>query len=408
MLRFGEGNIHAAVAAALGQLGGISVPPDAFQDDRLPLELRMNVRVTDAEGRQLASGRDLEAIRRELGQQAAESFSQVDDPRWNRDGLTDWDFDELPAEIELPRGRLSVKGYPALLDRGGSVSLRLVDSPGRAEHETRFGLRRLCLLATRRELKAQVDWLPNLDRWSFTRRRCRLRPSRTACRAAGRPGHGGRSASCPRTKDEFQQLLSAGRERIGWAVQELIASCWPLFEGYHQASRRRASLASACCRYANLPWPWQPAPDPAGSNALRKANIQPSGTRRVPATRWQYAIDDIRDQIARLMEPHSFAKTPWEWLRQYPRYFRAIRCRLENLPGGVPRDSEKFQEFQPRWQLYLEQARHQQSLGIVDPELLHLRWMLEEYRVSLFAQKLGTAIPVSPKRLEQQWAKLQA
>ena len=89
MLRFGEGDIRAAVAAALSHLGGISVPPDAFQEDRLPTELRMNVRVTDAEGRLLAAGRDLEAIRSELGQQAAESFSQVDDPRWNRDGLTD-------------------------------------------------------------------------------------------------------------------------------------------------------------------------------------------------------------------------------------------------------------------------------------------------------------------------------
>jgi ATP-dependent helicase HrpA len=74
----------------------------------------------------------------------------------------------------------------------------------------------------------------------------------------------------------------------------------------------------------------------------------------------------------------------------------------------VPRDLEKHQDIQPRWQLYLERARQQQSQGIVDPELLHLRWMLEEYRVSLFAQKLGTAIPVSPKRLEQQWAKVRA
>ena len=87
--------------------------------------------------------------------------------------------------------------------------------------------------------------------------------------------------------------------------------------------------------------------------------------------RWQYAIDDMRQQIAELMEPRSFTKTPWEWLRQYPRYFRAICCRLENLPGGVPRDWQKFQEFQPRWQLYLEHARHQQAQGIVDPELLH-------------------------------------
>src|SRR5208337_4064320 len=102
--------------------------------------------------------RFLEAIRHQLGTQATESFSRVEDPRWDRDGLTDWDFDELPAEIELLRGRLSVKAYPALLDRDGSVSLRLVDSLRRAEDETRFGLRRLCFLATQRELKAQVDW----------------------------------------------------------------------------------------------------------------------------------------------------------------------------------------------------------------------------------------------------------
>ena len=74
----------------------------------------------------------------------------------------------------------------------------------------------------------------------------------------------------------------------------------------------------------------------------------------------------------------------------------------------MPRDWQKFQEFQPRWQLYLELARDHQTQGIVDAELMHLRWMLEEYRVSLFAQKLGTAIPASPKRLEQQWAKLRA
>ena len=74
----------------------------------------------------------------------------------------------------------------------------------------------------------------------------------------------------------------------------------------------------------------------------------------------------------------------------------------------MPRDWQNFQEFEPRWRLYLERARNDQAQGIVDTELMHLRWMLEEYRVSLFAQKLGTAIPVSPKRLEQQWAKLRA
>jgi ATP-dependent helicase HrpA len=421
ILRFGEGNIHAAVAAALAHLAGISVPPDAFQEDRLPTELRMNVRVTDADGRQLASGRDLEAIRQELGQQAAESFSRVEDPRWNRDGLTAWDFDGLPVEIELPRGRLSVKAYPALVDRGDSVSLRLVDSLPRAEHATHFGLRWLCFLATRRELTAQVDWLPNLDRMElytttlagFNLREQLAQLLTDRAMVADQP--------LPRTKDDFERLLASGRERIAWAVQELIALVRPIFESYHQAS---LAVEEFCTAAGGKDAPALRAGATAGlsgsaSPGAPKRRSKPTLAHPAPALhraehdvanapRWQYAVDDIREQIARLMESQSFAKTPWDWLRQYPRYFRAICCRLENLPGSLPRDWQNFQEFQPRWQLYLEQARHDQAQGIVDPELLHLRWMLEEYRVSLFAQKLGTAISVSPKRLEQQWVKLRA
>ena len=314
----------------------------------------------------------------------------MDDPHWNRDGLTEWDFDALPAEIDLPSGRLTVKAYPALVDCGGSVSLRLVDSQQRAELETHYGLRRLCFLAARRELKTQVDWLPNLEKMEVY--------------AATLPGFDLRGQlaelladramlidqPAPRTKDEFESLLSAGRERIAWAMQELAALARPLFEGYHQAC---LAIEGFCSQEPKTPLA-------ASQQSPRAKNFQ---KETVP--RWQYAIDDMREQIAYLMHAQSFSKTPWEWLRQYLRYFRAIGCRLENLPGGVPRDFQKYEDFQPHWKLYLEHARHQQSLGIVDPELLHFRWMLEEFRVSLFAQKLGTAIPVSPKRLEQQWAK---
>ena len=211
--------------SALSQLGGIAVPSDAFRDDRLPTELRMNIRVTDAESRLLAAGRDLESIRRELRAQAAEPFSALDDPRWNRDGLTDWDFDELPAEVELPRGRLSVKAFPALLDRGDSVSLRLMDSPERAQYETGFGLRRLCILAAQRELATQLDWLPNLDKMQlFAATVPGFDLPTTACRTLGRPRHDRRASPCLRTESaDFEQLLAGGRELIPWAVQELIA-----------------------------------------------------------------------------------------------------------------------------------------------------------------------------------------
>ena len=402
LLRFGEGDIHAAVAAALSHLGGVPVPPDAFQEDRLPLELRMNIRVTDADGRQLAAGRDLGAIRRELGQQAADSFSRVEDPRWNRDGLTEWDFDALPAEIELPRGRLSVKAYPALVDRGDSVSLRLVDSPRRAEHETHFGLRRLCFLATRRELKnaSGLAAEPRCD-GTFRRRR-----SPASIFAGSLPSCWPIGPWWPISPCREPRTISCGC----WppAVSGLRGPCRslppgrPIFEGYQQAS---LAVEEFCTRPAHAPSP--------GATAARMGAtaVVPEPTRAAapvtrPAPRWQYAVDDMRQQIAQLMDSRFFATAPWDWLRQYPRYFRALCCRLENLPGNVPRDWEKFQDFQPRWQLYLDRARHQQAQGIVDPRIAHLRWMLEEYRVSLFAQKFGTAIPVSPKRLEQQWAKL--
>ena len=398
MLRFGEGDIHAAVAAALGQLGGVTIPPDAFQDDRLPAELRMNVRVTDADGKQLAEGRDLNAIRMELGQQAAERFSRVDDPLWTRDGVTSWDFDDLQAEIELPRGRLSVKAYPALLDRGESISLRLVDSPSRAEYETHFGLRRLCVLASRRELKTQVDWLPDfkkVETFAATLPDFKLREQLLELLAdAAMPT----DLPAPRTKQDFERLLSAFRERTVWAVQELGSVARPIFEGYHQASLALEQF----CNQA----------DRAKAPVLRLGGVAVTVRKPVPsmtgpsAPRWQYAVDDMREQIARLMDAKTFSKTPWNWLRQYPRYFRAISFRLENLPGNVPRDLEKFQEFQPRWQLYAERAERHQSQGVVDMELFQMRWMLEEYRVSLFAQKLGTSVSVSPKRLDQQWAKV--
>ena len=278
LLCFGEGDIRAAVATALSHLGGLSIPPDAFQEDRLPTELRMNVRVTDAEGRPLAAGRDLEDIRRELGSQAAESFSKVEDPRWNRDGLTGWDFDELPAEIELPRGRLSVKAYPALVDRDDSVSLRLVDSQPRAEYETHLGLRRLCFLATQRELKSQVDWLPSLRQMEvyaatlagFDLRKQLAELLADRAMVADQP--------VPRTKADFERLLDAGRERIAWAVQELIVVVRPIFEGYHQVSLAIEEFSSA----AAVGWVERSEPHQQRQiHSGRSRSARPNGTKFV-------------------------------------------------------------------------------------------------------------------------------
>jgi ATP-dependent helicase HrpA len=364
-LRFGEGDFYTAVAAALSRLGGTAVGPDVFQRDRLPNELQMNICVTDTEGKPIAAGRDLDAIRRDLGLKAAQTLFASNDPQWTRDGLLGWDFDQLPEEVETRRGALVLKAYPALLDEETSVSLRLVESPQRAAQLTHAGLLRLFFIAAGRELKTQVDWLPNLDKlllWAaslpqFDVRRQLAELLADRAFVADLP--------VPRTKDEFQQRLAEGRGRIGMAVQEVAGVAAPLLESYHQA---RLALEQA------------------------------------KAATWQYAIDDARDQLARLVGPRFLVETPWPWLRHLPRFLRAVRFRLDNLGGGgLARDRRNFEEFSPRWQAYLERAEQHAARGLLDPELLHFRWMLEEYRVSLFAQKLGTSLPVSAKRLDRQW-----
>lgn len=366
-IRFGEGDMLEAVARILSRIAGQVIPPHAFQEEKLPAILRMNVRVLDEEGRLLSQSRDVEELRRELGAEAARSVSSLEDPQWTREGLTTWDLDELPVEVEIRRGPLVMKAYPMLVDCREAVALRVADTPERATYQSYFGLRRLFYFAGRRSLETQTQWMPNYDKMLLFTNRIRglnLR-SQLAELIADRAFMANRPL--PRSKAGFHEQLAAGQQRIGWAVQEVVALVMPLFEGFHQAEL-----------------------------TLEKTNN----------SHWQYAIADVRSQLDALVGPNFLSETSWEWLQQYPRYFRAICHRLENLPSNRARDAAYSEELYYRWQAYERRREEHEARGVFDPELVHYRWMLEEYRVSLFAQKLGASLSVSPKRLDRQWAKV--
>lgn len=112
-------------------------------------------------------------------------------------------------------------------------------------------------------------------------------------------------------------------------------------------------------------------------------------------------------QLAQLIAPGFLTNTPWQWLAQYPRYFKSILLRREKLAGtALARDQRLSEEFSHRWRAFLEREKVLAERHVIDPQLILYRWMLEEYRVSLFTQQLRTAIPVSAKRLDEQWAKV--
>jgi len=155
------------------------------------------------------------------------------------------------------------------------------------------------------------------------------------------------------------------KQRIVLAVQEVTKVIVPLLETYHQAKL-----------------------------AIERNKPHPAAL-------------EAAEHLARLVPPGFLTATDWNCLREYPRYFRAVPMRFEKLRGGgESADRQGITELDRYWQNYLKRRELHELAGIVDPELEVFRWMLEEYRVSLFAQKLGTSIKVSPQRLDKQFDKV--
>lgn len=369
VLRFGEGPLAEAVAKAVHDVAGVSIPPTAFQEERLPEHLRMRLEVVDPHGKPLAAGRDLAKLRRELGSAATATFSESPDPRWNQDSLKTWSFGPLPESVVIERAGVQLTGYPTLLDRGDSVSLRLLDSALQSKHEFSRGLRRLFVLAVPRELKQQVDHLPHLNQWVLL---SKTMPQPLPLRDQLMDLIAERAflseQPWPRSQGDFGVRVAAGKARLPQAATDVVRTLLPLFEAYTQVRRL-----------------WE-----------RTNHPQYAATRQ-----------DIHDQLAQLLSPGFLVTTPWSWLVHLPRYLKAIVRRLEKLTaGGGSRDQQQLPVLLPLWNRWKDRHRQLNDRGLYDPELEAYRWMLEEYRVMVFAQELGTAISVSEKRLDRQWSQV--
>ena len=369
-LKFGEGDFLATVAGKLSQISGEIIKPVDFDDDKLPNYLRMNVRVVDGDGKTLAGGRDLHALRGELGTKAATAIADAAEEQWKQQGLTDWTFGELPAKLSLNRGGVMIQAFPTLIDCGDSVSLKLADSASTAAHHIRAGLRRLFFLANQRYLKEQVDWLPN---WNQLKLNAATLPYSKEIRiqvaelVADRALFF-RDTAVPRNEDAFRKLIARGKQNVSLAVQDIAKLVPAIMTAYQQA---RLALER---KYPN---------------------------------NWGYAVADMNEQLKHLMASGFLSSTPWYWLQQYPRYLNAIPFRLKKLASGsLPRDQQGTQSLLPRWDNYVHHQRQLDLLESADAELVQYRWMLEEYRVSLFAQELRTAIKISDTRLDKQWEKV--
>jgi ATP-dependent helicase HrpA len=307
-------------------------------------------------------------IRSQLGPEHTTNVVEVEDKTWKQDGLTEWNWGELPKKVTIRRGVTELAAFPAIVDQADAVGLRLLDSRAAADQTTRQGLVRLLQIKFRKSLRSQVNWLPELDQHAV--RVARLVPA-----------------------NEFKKQLSDLITRIAFVDRDPIPRTDTEFNELTADATERISVATLAVSK------WLPNWTSQTQTAFLKLEQTPD--------RFGSAKGDIRQQIKNLTGEHFLSTTPWTWLEHYPRYFQAITLRLEKLSSTPPDQERRMrEELAEWWKIYAELKDKHAQLAIVDPELDHLRWMIEEYRVSLFAQQLGTSLTVSAKRLEKQLKKV--
>lgn len=353
----------------------LSVPCTAsdFKVEQLPPHLIMNFRVVDEHGRTLEMGRSLAQLRAELGglaQDAFQSVAQADESvaKDLAEGVTDWTFGELPELMEISRRGQTLIGHPALVDQGNVCSIEVFDDPVEAARTHRKGLRKLFRLVLREQVKYVERSLKDLGRVSM------------------------QAAVVPGLSRLFESTDTLSRGVVD-AVLEATALVDPLptdeesFKARKEDVRGRLTLVAG--EVARLL-----------TTIVTEATSLPMKLRRF--TDAPELVRDVEEQLDALFPPDFLLAAPLSQLMHYPRYLKAIHYRLDRYRDDPKRDAERQAALTALRVPYLRAVAARR--GVPDPQLTDFRWLLEELRVSLYAQQLRTPMPVSVKRLERIWA----
>jgi ATP-dependent helicase HrpA len=382
------------LARALHDKTGVDVAAEMFEGAEVPVYLCMNFRVVDGSGDEIAMGRDLVSLRSELGVKALRSFTETAASGFERKGLRRWDFDELPEMMEVERDGGSVIGYPAIVDEGDSVALTLVDTEAEAQRATRAGLRRLLRLSLPEQFKYLSRNLPGLAdmslRYALLLEDQGARSKKTS--VADRLRDELIEATCDRAFFVGTDSVDTGSINTGSIITVPVRDRKAFETRVSRAKARIVEVATELCRLTS---------EILGQYQILRTRIDDD---RFAA--WPRAIADLRAQLKILLRDRFVAETPFERLKHYPRYLKAVEVRLDRLASNSDRDVNWQQQLAHFWQTYTVRVEQDRLRGVSDPKVEEFRWMLEELRVSLWAQQLKTPFPVSFKRLERYWSEL--
>ncbi|MDR8069150.1 ATP-dependent RNA helicase HrpA [Burkholderia cenocepacia] len=412
--RFGAGGLVEALIADVRGETQVAMKTADFKLETLPAHLFMNFKVIDEHGRQLAMGRNLAQLRQELGAQAQQQFQKIAAASTIATGgdadaghalghasasaatpavaargakagkgaapqtaapaetgatalyenLTTWNFGKLPELLEIRRRGQTLYGYPALVDRGTHCDVEVFDSPEEAARIHRAGLRRLFALQLKEPIKFLEKNLPG------------LREMAMQYMSLG-------------TQDELRdQLIDTALDRA--CLQDPLPDDDASFHARRDEGRSRLNLLAQ--EIARL----------VGQILAEYAGLVKKLAQAKP---FAQAHADLQQQLAALVGKRFVIDTPYAQLAHFPRYLKGIALRIDKLKADPARDAKQSAELLPLAQQY--QRAVSQRGGVADARLAEFRWLLEELRISLFAQELRTPMPVSVKRLHKVWESMQ-
>jgi ATP-dependent helicase HrpA len=395
---FGRGSLIDALIADVREQKSMIVKTIDFKLETLPAHHFMNFKVVDEHGRQLDMGRNLAALQAEFGGKARESFQKlaentavapIDDAQQTPSGrsreggnpvsssaakksaastqhenLTSWIFGELPELLEIQQGKQTLIGFPALVDQGTHCNIEVFDDPNEATRIHHAGMRRLFALQLKEQLKFLEKNIPGLQQMGM-----QFMALGTQEELRDQIIQAGLDRAClqeplPKNADEFNTRKEEGKARLNLLVNEIARLIGQVLAEYHALPKKLQGI---------------------------KAHAQ--------------AAADIQSQLQALIGKRFVVETDYVQLAHFPRYLKAINVRIDKLRADPARDQRLMAEWN---QVALPWQRAQKSgAGKNDPKMAEFRWLLEELRVSLFAQELRTPMPVSVKRLQKVWESLQ-
>jgi len=357
-----------ALGRQLKQMTGITIAPDLWNPSALPDHLKMNISVEDSHGKELARGRDYYELVENLGDELEKTTVSSNSLFQEIKGLRDWKAPKAEEQISVQQGGSRLFLYPFMRDDGESVTMTSGFDRITAESQHRLGVSRLIMFQLKDTLKQLRRSLPKLQN----------------------------TALYFSTKGSLDLLLD---DFFQSCVAHTFVDGKPRIEDEAMLTKRIFACKSQLADYAD-------------SQALLLHDILQQHHRlsKILSGKTILALAlfkaDAKSQLEALFQPRFLTAIPAQWLVHYPRYLQALERRLDNMPRQVSKERQFLQVIEPLEKMLVSRREKHQLEGVYDPQLELYRWMLQEFRVSWFAQTLGTAVSVSEKKLAKQWQKV--